>query len=226
MKTKSSILPKFKGLSMFLIALFFYGFIPTEKTESWQLKKFENGISIYTRTPENSKYKELKAVYQIKTSLSSIIAVLNDFESFPKWVYRCEKSVALKKDSDNHMIRYQTVAAPWPVDNRDMILEVNSFQDKKTKIVYQKVNSLPEYAPLVKGHVRVREFRALWTLIPMKNGVVEVNYELLVNPGGNIPAWLVNLAVIDGPFDTSVNMRELILKEKYQKTTYSFINPE
>lgn len=216
-----------KTVSLFLFSLLFITLSSFQNTYNWQLKKFENDISIYTRTPENSKYKELKAVYQIKSSLSSIIALLNDFESFPKWVYRCEKSMALKKDSDNHIIRYQTVVAPWPVDNRDMILEVNSFQDKKTKIVYQKVNSIPDYIPLVKGHVRVREFRALWTLIPLKNGFVEVNYELLVNPGGNIPAWLVNLAVVDGPFDTSVKMRELLMNEKYQKTTYSFItNPE
>lgn len=216
-----------KTVSLFLFSLLFITLSSFQNTYNWQLKKFENDISIYTRTPENSKYKELKAVYQIKTSLSSIIAVLNDFESFPKWVYRCEKSMALKKDSDNHIIRYQTVVAPWPVDNRDMILEVNSFQDKKTKIVYQKVNSIPDYIPLVKGHVRVREFRALWTLIPLKNGFVEVNYELLVNPGGNIPAWLVNLALVDGPFDTSVKMREMLMNEKYQKTTYSFItNPE
>ena len=216
-----------KTVSLFLFSLLFITLSSFQNTYNWQLKKIENGITIYTRTPENSKYKELKAVYQIKTSLSSIIALLNDFESFPKWVYRCEKSMALKKDSDNHIIRYQTVVAPWPVDNRDMILEVNSFQDKKTKIVYQKVNSIPDYIPLVKGHVRVREFRALWTLIPLKNGFVEVNYELLVNPGGNIPAWLVNLAVVDGPFDTSVKMREMLMNEKYQKTTYSFItNPE
>ncbi len=216
-----------KTVSLFLFFLLFITLSSFQNTYNWQLKKIENGITIYTRTPENSKYKELKAVYQIKTSLSSIIALLNDFESFPKWVYRCEKSMALKKDSDNHIIRYQTVVAPWPVDNRDMILEVNSFQDKKTKIVYQKVNSIPDYIPLVKGHVRVREFRALWTLIPLKNGFVEVNYELLVNPGGNIPAWLVNLALVDGPFDTSVKMREMLMNEKYQKTTYSFItNPE
>jgi hypothetical protein len=216
-----------KTVSLFLFSLLFITLSSFQNTYNWQLKKFENGISIYTRTPENSKYKELKAVYQIKSSLSSIIAVLNDFESFPKWVYRCEKSIALKKDSDNHIIRYQTVVAPWPVDNRDMVLEVNSFQDKKTKIVYQKVNSIPDYIPLVKGHVRVREFRALWTLIPLKNGFVEVNYELLVNPGGNIPAWLVNLALVDGPFDTSVKMREMLMNEKYQKTNYSFIaNPE
>ena len=85
-----------KTVSLFLFSLLFITLSSFQNTYNWQLKKFENDISIYTRTPENSKYKELKAVYQIKTSLSSIIALLNDFESFPKWVYRCEKSMALK----------------------------------------------------------------------------------------------------------------------------------
>ncbi len=202
-------------------------FSEVAETNPWQLKKFGNGISIYTRTTENSKYKELKSVFQIKTSLSSIIALLNDFESYPQWVYRCEKSKAIKKDSDKHLIRYQSIMAPWPVDNRDMVLDVNSYQDEKTKIVYQKVICLPDYISPVAGHVRIREFRAQWTLKPLKNGMVEVEYELLVNPGGNIPAWIVNMAVVDGPFETSVNMKEWLMKDKYQKTVYSFItNPE
>jgi hypothetical protein len=50
-----------------------------------------------------------------------------------------------------------------------------------------------------------------------------VEYQLLVNPGGNVPAWIVNMAVIDGPFETGVNMREWIKKEVYQKAKLSYI---
>lgn len=216
-----------KGLYCLSIFFLFCGFSEKTPPNDWQLKKFENGISVYTRLTEDSQYKELKSVFQIKTSLSGIIALLNDFESYPQWVYRCEKSKALKKDSDKHLIRYQSIIAPWPVDNRDMVLEVNSYQDEKTKIVYQKVTCLPDYVPPVAGHVRIREFRGTWTLKPLKNGIVEIDYELLVNPGGNIPAWIVNMAVVDGPYETSVNMKEWLMKDKYQKTVYSFItNPE
>lgn len=216
----------FKRLSVFLFTIIFYGFTPVKVDDAWELKKVANGITIYTRATETSKYKELKAVFQIKSSLSSIIAILNDVEAYPQWVYRCETSKILKKNSDQHIIRYQTVVAPWPVDNRDVIVEVKSYQDPKTKIVYQKVSALPDYAPKLKGHVRIRDFRATWTLKPLKNGIVEIEYELLVNPAGSIPAWLVNMALVDGPFETSMKMKERILFEKYQKTNYPFIvNP-
>ena len=220
-------MPILKAIFIIIFSLSLNSFSNKKITSDWELKKFENGISIYTRVTENSAYKELKAVFQIKTSLSSIVALLNDVESYPKWVYRCGTSKVLKKDSDKHLIRYQTIVAPWPVDNRDVAVEVNSYQDEKTKIVYQKVKALPDYTPKLKNHVRIREFTATWTLKPLKNGFVEIEYELLVNPAGAIPAWVVNMAMVDGPYETSLKMKEWLLYEKYQKANLPFIsNPD
>lgn len=200
--------------------------LPSTNKNSWELKKSEKGISVFSRSAENSKFNELKVVFQVKASLSSIVALLNDVESYPKWIYHCEGSKILKKDSEKHLIRYQKIVAPWPVDNRDIAVEVNSYQDEKTKIVYQKITSVPDYTPVTKGHVRVREYRAMWKLIPLKNGMVQVEYELLVNPAGSIPAWVINLAVVEGPYETSIKMKEQLLNEKYQNANYSFItNP-
>ncbi len=200
--------------------------LPKTNKNDWELKKSEKGISVFSRCAESSKYNELKVVFQVKSSLSSIVALLNDVESYPKWIYHCEGSKILKKDSEKHLVRYQKIVAPWPVDNRDIAVEVNSYQDEKTKIVYQKISSVPDYTPATKGHVRIREYRAMWTLKPLKNGIVQVEYELLVNPGGSIPAWVINLAVVEGPYETSIKMKEQLLNEKYQNANYSFItNP-
>ena len=54
----------------------------------WQLKEFENGMTIYARKPINSNFKELKASFGLKTFLSSIVALVNDCESYPQWVYK------------------------------------------------------------------------------------------------------------------------------------------
>jgi ribosome-associated toxin RatA of RatAB toxin-antitoxin module len=197
----------------FLIA----GFIQEKPKETWHLKKFENGISVYTRQAENSRFKELKSDFQIKTSLSSIVALLNDFESYPEWVYRCEKSYTAKKIASHEFIHYQSVKAPWPVDNRDIIIYKKLTQDPVTKVITQHALAMPDYLPRVLKHVRVLLFKAQWTITPLKNGVVNVEYQLLVDPGGNIPAWIVNLAVVDGPYDTELKMKEWLMKEKYQK---------
>src|ERR1035437_2289660 len=104
-------------VSLFVIYLSFSSF--NIQKDDWQLKKQENGIAVYTRDDENSAFKELKAVAYLKTSLSSIVALLYDWDAYPQWVYRCGKSSTLKIINEKELIHYQTVVAPWPIENRD-----------------------------------------------------------------------------------------------------------
>jgi hypothetical protein len=189
----------------------------------WTLKKAESGISIYTRDAENSDYKELKSVLRLKTSLNSIVALLTDYESYPQWVYRCGVSSTIERISELEVVHYQNVIAPWPVDSRDFVVNVKLMQDPVSKTISIISTCIPDYIPEVKDHVRIREFKASWTLTPQKDGTVEVVYQLLVNPAGSIPAWLINLAVVDGPFETSLNLIEWVKKDKYQKAVLPFI---
>lgn len=189
----------------------------------WQLRKQEQGISVYSKDFENSKFKELKSIFQIKTSLTSVVALLKDFESYPGWVYRCGESYKVKQISETVSLHYQTVVAPWPVDDRDFIVHVVIQQDPVTGIVTQKGNAVIDSKPEVKGRVRIKTFKANWKITPLKDGFVQIEYQLMVDPGGSVPAWLVNLAVVDGPFDTALAMKEWLFKEKYQSAKISFI---
>ncbi len=213
---------KYTIISLFVL---FASFIPLEKEQNseWGLKKNSDGISVFTRYSEGSNFKELKSVVQVKTSLSSVVALLSDWENYPNWVYKCGKSLTLKKINDQELIHYQTVIAPWPADDRDFVVNVKLTQDPSTKVVIQRATCLPDFIPRFPDMVRITEFKATWTLTPLKKGIVNVEYQLLVNPGGNIPAWIVNLAVVDGPFETTYNLKEWVTKEKYQKTSFPFI---
>ena len=193
------------------------------KVTDWDLKKNESDILIYTRRTENSAFKELKSVITIKTSLSSIIALLSDFDSYTQWVYKCGESSTLKKINDTTCTHYQTVVAPWPVSNRDFVVTVKQTQDAKTKIICITSTGNPTYIPVKDGFVRITLFNAKWTLTPIKDGMVEIDYQLLVDPGGALPAWLVNLAVVDGPFETMVGFKKMIIKDKYQKAKITYI---
>jgi hypothetical protein len=206
-----------KKLYFILLLCIAFGFTKNEKEKDWQLKKFENGIAVYTRLATNSNYKELRSVFQIKTTLSSFLAVLGDFESYPEWVYRCGKSKTLKKISNTEFMHYQTVNAPWPVDSRDIVIHIKIKQDPITKTVIQNANGAADSLAEVKDFVRIKVFHATWTLVPEKGGIINAEYRLLVEPGGNIPAWLVNMAVVEGPYETNVKLKERIFEDKYQK---------
>jgi ribosome-associated toxin RatA of RatAB toxin-antitoxin module len=200
----------------------FFAFSQHKQTD-WELKKCESGISVYTRYVSNSSFKELKSVAIVKTSLSGIIALINDFASYPQWVYKCGESRGLKEVNDTISFHYQTVIAPWPVSNRDFIVKVIQSQNDKTKVITLDSYGEPAFIPERKNYVRIRHFKAEWVLVPLKGGYVQVNYNLLVDPGGAAPAWLVNLAVVDGPFETMVGFKKMLTQDKYQKAKYPFV---
>jgi len=187
------------------------------KATDWELKKDESDIQIYTRHTNNSAFKELKSTIKMKTSLSSIIALLTDWEAYTQWVYKCGESVTLKKINDSTFIHYQTVVAPWPASDRDFAVTIKQTQDPKTKTITIESICNATYIPEKNGFVRITFFNAKWTLIPLKDGLVEIDYQLVVDPGGSIPAWLVNLAIVAGPFETMVGFKRMIVKDKYQK---------
>jgi START domain len=214
-------LARFKLIVFFAAELFFFAGYAQEPP--WQLKKFENGVAVYSRQAKNSNFKELKAEVYLQTSLNSIVALLEDRAAFPEWVYKCSNSHIIKQVTENEMYCYQYVEAPWPVEDRDICIHIYIEQNPKTKEVIQTATCVPNYIPSVKNVVRVKEFKAKWILTPMANGQVKCYYELLVDPGGNVPAWLVNLAALDGPYETTWNMKTQVLKAKYQKAKLNHI---
>jgi len=214
----------FRKLILMLSGAFCFIHVSAQKAEAgWQLKKAENGVTVYTRNAENSAYKELKATVVVKTSLSSIVSLLNDWDTYPQWVYRCGKSSTVKRISETELIHYQTVEAPWPVDSRDFVVNVKLVQDALTKVITITSTSKPDLSPKVPSYVRIIEFKASWTLIPLKDGNVQAVYQLLVNPGGYVPAWLVNLAVVDGPYETTLHFKDWVMKDKYQGSKVPYI---
>lgn len=188
-----------------------------ENKEEWRLKKNHKGIEVYSRKTVNSEFRELKSIMYLKTSLNSVVALVNDRASYPEWVYKCGEAKTLRKVSESELIHYQTVIAPWPADDRDFVVNVKLSQDEKTKIVTMVSTCNADYTPPVDKHIRIRVFSASWTFIPLKDGTIQLIYQLLVHPGGLVPAWIVNMAAIDGPFETMLHMKDWILKEKYQK---------
>ena len=86
-----------KCISSFPFLLFLLVFASFHGTkEEWTLKKYGDGVAVYNRELDTTDFKELKAVTQLKTSLSSIIALLEDRETYSQWVYKCGKSFMIK----------------------------------------------------------------------------------------------------------------------------------
>jgi len=188
----------------------------SEAPAEFTLEKDKNGVKVYTRKIEGSSLKEFKGVTAIKTSLTSLVALMDDTDALPRWLHNCGEAKLVQHINQAERITYTTVKAPWPVSDRDTVTYSKIVQDPKSKVITIYLKGMPDRYPVQKGRVRVPSLKGFWQFIPNKNGSVTVIYQLHSEPGGALPDALANSTVTDIPYHTLLNMHRIVKEEKYQ----------
>ena len=189
--------------------------LQTSAQHEWKLNTNKDGIKVFTSLPENSPFKAVKTVGNVEATMSQLAMVLMDVSNTEDWVYGAKNPKLLKQFSPTDLIYYAEAALPWPMTNRDFIIRITMTQDPVTKVVTMSTENLPKYVPEKKGIVRIYRSTGIWKLTPVEKGVIRVEYTLQVDPGGSIPAWLVNLFATTGPYQSLKALRKEVKLAKY-----------
>jgi len=189
----------------------------------WELKKSSKGIFVYTKQSPNSGIKEVKCVTNFQSSLKNLVCFIKDIKAHPQYIYQCKNSFIIKNVNDSELYYYHETETPWPVANRYGVIYYKITQNNLTKVVNIKSNGVLGMYPNQPDLVEVPALTATWTFTPKSDGTVDGVYYLYLNPGGNVPIWLINMFVVDGPFLTILKMKELLQTEKYNDCKVHFI---
>lgn len=190
---------------------------------NWELRKSSKDIFVYTRQGLVSDIKEVKCVTNFQSNLKNLVYFIKDISAHPQYIYKCKMSYILKNVNDSELYYYHETAAPWPVANRYGVIYYKITQNSQTKVVTIKSNGVLGMYPNQSNMVEVSALTASWTFTPKSDGTVDGEYYIYLNPGGQIPSWLINLFVVDGPYSTITKMKEMLQKEKYNHCKLNFI---
>ncbi|HSC39439.1 MAG TPA: START domain-containing protein [Chitinophagaceae bacterium] len=191
--------------------------------EDWSLKSDKDGIAVFTRSFPDSKFKAVKVECTLAASLSQLVAVILDVNTGDQWVYSTKSAYLLRQISASELIYYSEISVPWPASNRDFIAHLSVVQDARTKVVTVYGPTLPDYVPVKKDVVRIVQSEGRWVITPLGPNRIKVEYTLRVDPGGNIPAWLVNMFAAKGPTESFRKLKTHIRKSGYQNIHLPFI---
>lgn len=180
--------------------------ILTQTKAQWNLEKNEEGIKVFTRTVDGSNYKEFKAEMVLEYSAENIIKLIKDADNFDKWIHNCKNSKLLKRVSNEEQFNYTESELPFPFENRDMVFKARFSQMKNIHRV--KLEGVRDFIPEKRKITRMDKAKGGWELIELENNKTKVIYQLWVEPGGSLPAWLANLKVVEIPFETLKKMRK------------------
>ncbi|HTD41706.1 MAG TPA: START domain-containing protein [Mucilaginibacter sp.] len=181
--------------------------------KEWHLIKDEDGIKIYTRRLENVKFKEIRADFDLKATEDQLINILKNISHHKDWSYGTKKTFLISKKGKDTLIYYSEVSLPWPLSNRDLVIELSFKKDTLNKTMVIQAKSISGVLPDKPGLIRVPFSMALWDIRVQSDNLLKIHYTFSTNPGGALPAWLVNFAASTGPYNSFRKLKELVRKE-------------
>lgn len=176
------------------------------------LKKDKDGIKVYTCKTDSSKFRSLVAEFELENvSFEELRHFLWNVTNYSNWQYNMVSSTLLKKVDDTAIIYRSEVDAPWPVENREMIVQLNALKDTANNQRTFTMHTVPFPYPETDALTRVPYSEARWTVKKVATKLY-VRYELNIDPGGYVPPMLVNFAMAEGPYESFRNLKKLIEK--------------
>lgn len=175
--------------------------------ESWKPTGEKDGIKTYSLKRSNTKVNAVKLEAVFQATLSQLTAVIADVSLYDSWVFNSRSTRLLKQVSPSELYYYSEVVFPWPAANRDFVSHMIISQNPVNREVNIKASNVSGWEPKKNKLVRIDYSEGSWLLIPVSGKEVQVIYTLQVDPGGELPAWIINSFSAKGPVETFKNLR-------------------
>jgi len=189
----------------------------------WKLSTEKDGIKVYTGRVPDSKIKAIKVECKVEASAAQLVALLMDVNNSVDWISRTKSCRLIRQVSPSDIYYYSEVNLPWPAENRDFVAHLMVTQNPDTKVVTIDGPAVRGMVPEKKGIVRITSSVGKWTITPCGYQLVKVEYTLHTDPGGNIPAWMVNIFATDGPLQVFENLKQQVKKPAYKNAVVPYI---
>lgn len=202
---------RYKLTLTFLVFLFLADYNYAQgQSAPCDLRKDKEGIKVYTCPSDSSKFRSLRAEFKLENiSFETLENFLWNVNDYPGWQYNMVSASLLKTIKDTAIVYRSEVAAPWPVQNREMIVQLSVNRNLgKDKLAFS-MHSVSYAYPLDENLIRVPYSKARWQVRKVNNTLF-VTYTLHIDPGGYVPPMLVNLAMAEGPYESFRSLKKLL----------------
>ena len=189
------------------------------RAQQWEELGTKDGVTIWQREIPGSSLVEFRGRGIVDASFKKILAVFHDDKRKTEWMNGCVDNKRLRVLGPGRNVFYNRTGSNFPlVSDRDVILEsaTDVWRDKR-RIRIDAWSIDDPAMPPVDGVVRMPELRASWVLTVVEDGKTEVDYTVRADPGGALPAWVVNWAAESIPRKTILNLRAQVQKDGYDK---------
>lgn len=192
--------------------------LPAEDSDAWELRKEDGNIRVYTMDKNDSSFQAFKAEALLDAPIDAVVAVMNNPQSCIEWLLNCTESYAVGKSSFHDRYVYSVNNMPWPVTDRDYVLNIHTRGNKTTGEVVVNMSAAPDMQATRSNRVRVEQSDTRYRFIPEGENTRMIWLQH-TDPNGTLPGWLVNSLLVDIPLKSTKELERIAGLERYQGAT-------
>lgn len=182
------------------------------QNDSVKLVKNANGISVYKVKDAHESLNRIIARTQVSANYMDVLCLIKDFGHQKDWVYANHEAFVLDSISPFRWIYYGVSETPWPILDRDVVAEVELTINEERKQLTLRSIAKPDIIPASEELVRIQMMDSKWKISQIDPNHSIVELDILIDVGGSVPHWLVNLFGSKGPMGTFKNLKEELQK--------------
>ena len=177
-------------------------------TESWKLEKSSGDVKAYTANI-GKPFKKIKVNCPINISYTKAFEKYYEVNKHSTWMPEIPKSELLKVENATTWYTRYEVKFPFPFKNRELIYKMTKITTENEILV--NYTSVPNFIPANKDFERMIISEGYWkfTKQTATTCIVETG---AYNETAGIPAWLVNMFIIDVPLNTMLSCKKYFEK--------------
>jgi hypothetical protein len=212
---------KFFKLSLltFLLAVTVSSYNPlAAEEEKWHLAYETDGIDVYKRIAGGSKF--------LRGTMSEYVSVILDTDEHPDWAPRCLETRNIEKINDKELIIYAVYAGVWPTADRDYAARMSIASESNTPTVRVDIErvELSGTLPVATDRVHIPPLKSCWVFEQINQDFTRVELCAHVDPGGWIPAYLVNWGYRKIPYQFLKNLESQVAKRLNHTSTIAAVS--
>ena len=178
---------------------FFY-----QNLNDWELKKNQDNVKVFTRSLDNG-IKEFLGETILNSTMDSVFSFIMDFNKANQWMYKIKSSKIITPVNEKTFYVYFTIKMNWPLEDRDLIMEVSNIKEKK--IIKIELQSQPNFIPINDKYKRIINSSSIWTLEYLDKFKTKVSLQSSSDIEG-IPSWITDMFITQSPLHAMKNLQK------------------
>jgi hypothetical protein len=180
--------------------------------EKWELVGNKDDIVTYRREVAGSPVIAIRGEAVVEAPLLHVASVLMDTARLPQWMDRVAEARRIRATSALHYVEYERASTPFPLTDRDFVIESWVEIDAAKKQMVLRARSAADASAPVTGLVRGEVLSSTFTLTALDSRRTRVVTEVHTDPKGSIPKWMVNLVQKSWAHTTIMGLRGQVRK--------------